>query len=918
MYTQKMKTVFLVLFVLAAVSVFAGTASAETIPVSAGTEFRAAIDQINNNSDADNTILLTTDIEIEDALFTAEDYDAADYGTNLNEKVIGINYSKTGTLTIQSDSSGSYKIHSTCTKPNYYPFLNVSGNNITIVAENVSFDGIGMNLKKITDVQINDIRIYNCNNSGMRIDSSENLTLLNVSITECRNDVGGGLHIWYSDNMTIRDCNISNNAAIGVGSSDPRPGSAAPQPLGGGIHILESTVDICGETTICGNIVDGYGGIPNGAGIEADRTYLKIYNEANISNNKVLAAGSATNAVGGGIAMKLAEFENMDRVGGLEIFDSVTISENYAMQGSGIYITNEDGENYICNISGYVKIANNTAEATEVLRSNSGSNANGAGIFTFSFLNLSDNVLISGNKATDISSNPAATSGGGIGAQAPVSISDDVIITKNAAGSGAGMFSFDAVMLSNNISIDQNHANSRGGGLYLDGYSGNKSVISGQVMIQNNTADEEGGGIFGTRAVQMELSDSVSVSDNAAPEGGGIYLRHGSSAAISDNVLIENNTADKRSGFGGGIFVLNHSIADISGNAVIRHNTAKAYAGGIFAVLGEVHISDNVLISENEATDGGGIFVQQGSLVTLSNNTTIEKNYANLDSGFGGGLFLMDSNAVIFGARDESVTFSQNTAADSGGAVYIYILDDSDSELDKYKSFVKATDESNLVFSDNFASVGYLWNSTDQSLSKSENYVLNNLPEMKNTTFTKPFTNAYNNYDIVFSTGDPVYPLFVEIQYYTDSVNSSNLVGAEGFNFYSGMALTESLIVSELGADWINLYQEDGYKSGALQETLPMTLSGDTVLTVLYVQNESGGNPGGNPDGGNGTGNATVIDPKPPSPGPETSVPPGDGGSGSRNPGPEAKPIIVVLLFMVSVACFAYVGKSEYENEYRS
>ncbi|MDR2944042.1 MAG: hypothetical protein LBU81_03015 [Methanosarcinales archaeon] len=91
--------------VLAILFLLAGTAAAETIEVSDDRQFRAAIEKINGNGDSENTIVLLNDIKISEDAFTETDYN------RLGMQMVDMNFSRSGNLTIRSDSSDSRRVY---------------------------------------------------------------------------------------------------------------------------------------------------------------------------------------------------------------------------------------------------------------------------------------------------------------------------------------------------------------------------------------------------------------------------------------------------------------------------------------------------------------------------------------------------------------------------------------------------------------------------------------------------------------------------------------------------------------------------------------------------------------------------------------------------------------------------------------
>lgn len=858
----KIRMVFSIIVIFAAVLLFSMTAAAETIQVSNGQEFRSALDTINGNGDSDNTIVLLNDIEISEDLFTEDEFTlTTDFGEG-QKRIVGMNYNKSGTLTIQSNSSDARRIYSTFTKTDYCPGFNVSEK--TTVSADISFndvilDGCLIYLRNMTDSTIQNAQVINCNYSGIGMVDCNQLTLENVSVSNCSNGFGAGLYILSSENLIIRNCNIVNNTAS-------YPAGSLKTSGGGGVYMVESSVDICGRTNICGNTIISDTDVPAGGGIAAFYSYLKIYDQANISDNTIDASGNLDDVTGGGI---YAVFETSNgSVPGLEISDYVFISNNSAAQGGGIYVYYEEsnGGPYVFNISGDVIISNNTAIVTDAIEGKNRINAKGGGIASLHPVNISGNVVIQNNKAVDLSSpelGDVLSTGGGIDSGISVNLSDNVHIIGNTAGYGGGIFSKGTTILQNNV------------------------------LITGNKADYDGGGIFLTGPLTLWNNSTISQND-AAGNGGGLYLLN-SNAEISGSVIIRENTAGFETAGGGGILITNNSV---------------------------VNISDDVLISDNRAPSGGGIFSQGMSYIYISDNVTFEKNIADSRYGFGGAVLLLNSNAEVSGDSGQTVSFNRNTAAKSGGAVFIFMNGYEDpADLWGYQYFQKTTDDSALVFSGNVAKSGFLWNTTDpeSEMTPAMIYISENYLPIENTTSTAPFSNIYNNFDIVYiSGGQQVDSVEIPIQYFKDSWDLTDLLEIEYFYSYIGAELTEADISSEFEGDWVNYYRMPGYGKGQMYESLPLTVDADTYLNILYMKENNSSGPG---PGGGGTGTATVTPPSDSGPEPPENTPenPNSGApeqdGGSTKTGTPAASIIIILLFMIAVACYAYVEREESEED---
>lgn len=683
MYLKKMKKYFLLLVsVFIFFFLFTGTAIADDFNVFDEDDFRDAVTQINNAASGEShNILLHNDIEL--TYFTATEHSKFD----ANAHILCLEYTYSGSLTIKSADEGTpYTIRSNMdydafasynykyggTPYNPYSFFKISGTDTTVIFEDIIFDGLGIYLGGTSFVHSNNstvknAQVTNCTYSGIRVWYADNSTLDNATVSYCSSGVGGGINVWYSYGLTIKDSDIVNNVAAGVmigGTSYP---NAVGRPHGAGIYMLESIVEVTGDTNVCDNLVDGYQSTPVGGGIFAERTALKISGNTNISDNRVPNQGDVTQTFGGGIG-----------------------------------------------------------------------------------------------------------------------------------------------------------------------------VVSGQVGYAGDVPTVE----------------------------------------ISGNVLISNNSADR----GGGIYSQYFSSSDI----------------------GILQISDNAEISDNEAVYGGGIFSYIH--VDLLNNSSVSRNDV---TQAGGGVYLhtlYGAEISVSGDSGQTVSLSGNSAK-AGGAVYMTEL----SDLSKYNSFKKVTDDSILRFSDNKADKGYLWNLTDSDSDMTGNmaYIRDNLPVMKNTTFSVPFSNAYNNFDIYFVDGEAITPAAVTIQYYADALDTI-VLGTKSFNSYEGAELIGSDFSAALGADWLNLYQPAGYKTGALQEILPVTITGDTTLNVLYLEDD-GGNSGSG--GGSGTGSAAITaesDSEPVSP---ELIPEPGYEIEEEDLKAEEEMITIVLLFMIAIACYFFVTKTENGND---
>lgn len=138
-------------------------------------------------------------------------------------------------------------------------------------------------------------------------------------------------------------------------------------------------------------------------------------------------------------------------------------------------------------------------------------------------------------------------------------------------------------------------------------------------------------------------------------EAGGIRLV-GSEVSL-ERVVLEDNTAF----YGSGMFIdgsgVNLQDCDICSNA----SYGDGYGGGIFIKGESEFFTDSLMIKDNLAYYGAGIYITESEI--LLDSIFLKNNYSN--NGYGGGLFCDNADATIDG-----LYFELNKAR-FGGAVYI-------------------------------------------------------------------------------------------------------------------------------------------------------------------------------------------------------------------------------------------------------
>ncbi len=270
-------------------------------------------------------------------------------------------------------------------------------------------------------------------------------------------------------------------------------------------------------------------------------------------------------------------------------------------------------------------------------------------------------------------------------------------ITGGATGNGGGVsiysysnpstFPFPTYPLPVDVTLDQmsisgNSASNVGGGLYISGNDNNLTVTHSK--FDSNTAANGGGGVYigdnstvtikddsefsGNRAISnggggLQASGSLTVTlsgitltNNSGVTGGALYASN-SLVSLNQSSVVNGNRATN----GGGI-ALNCSACTLSG-VTLNQNQATGNGGALF-VGGGVPTLKNLELTLNTATNGGGIFTQNSSF-TLG-NSDVFTNTAT--SGNGGGVYIQSSSLVTL----TTLTVQGNVAGNgSGGGIYV-------------------------------------------------------------------------------------------------------------------------------------------------------------------------------------------------------------------------------------------------------
>ena len=211
-----------------------------------------------------------------------------------------------------------------------------------------------------------------------------------------------------------------------------------------------------------------------------------------------------------------------------------------------------------------------------------------------------------------------------------------------------------------------------GGGLHITG-AGNVTISGG--TVNGNTATLEGGGLWngtGVMNVTSTTIDGNTSSGNGADDGGAGIFNNGGTLVL-DTAMITNNSATGTSGSGGGILSIAGPITVL--NSTLNGNAANRAGGAIEVIDGTLNITNSNLTNNDvngtagvaNPGNGGALHISGITIATISGGTV-----SNNDAGReGGGLWNQTGSTMTV----TNVTLDGNTASGAaitqgGGAIF--------------------------------------------------------------------------------------------------------------------------------------------------------------------------------------------------------------------------------------------------------
>ena len=475
--------------------------------------------------------------------------------------------------------------------------------------------------------------------------SSSSVTSFNGSTAFSNNSArhGGGVSTYYSSVMSFNgSTTFSNNSASWSG---------------GGVSTYYSSVMSFNGSTAFSNNSARYGG-----GVSARFSSVTSFNgSTTFSNNSA--------KYGGGVYASPSSVMNFT--------GSTSFSNNSASRrGGGVYassssVTSCNGSTAFSNNSASERGGGVHASSSSVMSfngsttfSNNSASGSGGGVSTYY------SSVISFNGSTTFSNNSARY--GGVSAfYSSVSFNGSTTFSGNSASDdGGGVYAFySSVSFKGSTTFSGNSASTNGDGVYA---SASEVSFSGTNVIVANIAARFGGGIYtqaspnlparGTNLTnhdQLYLGGTCVLSENTAQlDGGGIYT-DGGNLNLSGSITITNNTA----GLGGGIYSDNGTIHIYGCN--VEGNIAAYNGGGLYVRRTLLVLAGNNMFNANSAGEGGGIFATVNTTLDFDGENSFTGNRAHVS---GGGIWLDNSNLSMNGDN----CFVECSAAYEGGGIFSY------------------------------------------------------------------------------------------------------------------------------------------------------------------------------------------------------------------------------------------------------
>lgn len=254
---------------------------------------------------------------------------------------------------------------------------------------------------------------------------------------------------------------------------------------------------------------------------------------------------------------------------------------------------------------------------------------------------------------------------------------------------------FPASLQLKNLTIANGYTNERGGGVYTT-HKGATTIR--HVQFKNNVADQGGGAIFSEWETTLVVNDKSKFDGNKATAAndergaGAIGFLSPGTISVKDSVFINNqgingaaiNSLQGKLTIKNSKFINNSTTAAYydtgKGNSFLR-----GYGGAVFAdrasapedwMGGTIEISNSVFRGNRGRSEGGAVYLYTDPKDRVTIEDSIFKKNETLPlpgggNGGNGGALTQMTNGLNQGLTIDNTTFSDNTAAQQGGGLWM-------------------------------------------------------------------------------------------------------------------------------------------------------------------------------------------------------------------------------------------------------
>ncbi|MBN1887924.1 MAG: CSLREA domain-containing protein [Thermoflexales bacterium] len=403
---------------------------------------------------------------------------------------------------------------------------------------------------------------------------------------------------------------------------------------GGGLYVSQGRATL-EEGQIVSNIASKGGGVcvwSSGAAFTLLAGGVVAYNQADNGGGVYVRSGVASLQAG----LITANTAGMDGGGiyidsGQATLEGTPVVSNTAANGGGVYVRNPPASFVQAGRDSLV--AHNRAGSGGGVFVLEGSARLEGGHITHNRADWGGGLYINAGQARldgiSLSLNQARLDGGGVYIQRDTGILSQTaasdILSNTAGASGGGVYVWDGQAVLEGGQVSSNTAALHGGGIYV---GPGRATLDGPLVGGNAAAQHGGGGYVASG--KLELRSGRVAGNAAGVGGGGLYVESGHAELAGGQVA--SNTA----AYGGGVYILYGRT--VLGVGEVTRNAARQAGGGVYLYgKGSRFVQGNPasLVSHNTAGNGEGLYIARGS-ARLEGGTINELFVAGGELSLGG------------------------------------------------------------------------------------------------------------------------------------------------------------------------------------------------------------------------------------------------------------------------------------------